>query len=128
MTQSRPGDMACTARPSTPVSGSSATTAAHCPPCRLSAVATRLYIDCAAVGEWSALETSEALLHECGHLFRDHAARADAKNVRDEERTAWNIAADAMLNLDLVQAGCRTLGQKGIVPAKLGLPDGRTTE
>ena len=33
-----------------------------------------------------------------------------------------------MLNLDLVQAGCRTLGQKGILPAKLGLPDGRTAE
>lgn len=33
-----------------------------------------------------------------------------------------------MLNLDLVQAGWRTLGQKGILPAKLGLPDGRTTE
>ena len=88
----------------------------------------RLYVDFDAVAAWSALENAEALLHECGHLFRDHAARADAKAVRDEERTAWNIAADAMLNLDLVQAGCRTLGQKGILPAKLGLPDGRTTE
>ena len=39
--------------------------------------------------------------------------------MRDGEHTAWNIAADAMLNLDLVQAGCRTLGQKGILPAKL---------
>src|SRR6478735_9508524 len=88
----------------------------------------RLYIDFDAVAAWSALENAEALLHECGHLFRDHAARAEARNVRDGEHTAWNIAADAMLNLDLVQAGCRTLGQKGIVPAKLGLPDGRTTE
>jgi hypothetical protein len=33
-----------------------------------------------------------------------------------------------MLNLDLVQASCRTLGQKGIVPVKLGLPDGMSTE
>src|SRR6478735_4093925 len=88
----------------------------------------RLYIDFDAVAAWSALENAEALLHECGHLFRDHAARAEARNVRDGEHTAWNIAADAMLNLDLVQAGCRTLDQKGIVPAKLGLPDGRTTE
>ena len=88
----------------------------------------RLYIDFDAVAAWSALENAEALLHECGHLFRDHAARAEAKGVRDGEHTAWNIAADAMLNLDLVQAGCRTLGQKGILPAKLGLPDGRTTE
>src|SRR6478752_953475 len=88
----------------------------------------RLYVDFDAVAGWSAMENAEALLHECGHLFRDHAARADARNVRDGEHTTWNIAADAMLNLDLVQAGCRTLGQKGIVPAKLGLPDGRTTE
>jgi len=88
----------------------------------------RLYVDFTAVAGWSPLENAEALLHECGHLFRDHATRADAKGVRDGERTAWNIAADAMLNLDLVQAGCRTLGQKGIVPATLGLPDGRTTE
>src|SRR6476620_10471701 len=51
----------------------------------------RLYIDFAAVAEWSALENSEALLHEGGHLFRDHAARVEAKSVRDEERTAWNI-------------------------------------
>lgn len=88
----------------------------------------RLYIDFGAVAAWSALENAEALLHECGHLFRDHTARAEARGVRDSEHTAWNIAADAMLNLDLVQAGCRTLGQKGILPAKLGLPDGRTTE
>jgi predicted metal-dependent peptidase len=88
----------------------------------------RLYIDFDAVAAWSALENAEALLHECGHLFRDHAARADARGVRDGEHTAWNIAADAMLNLDLVLAGCRTLGQTGILPSKLGLPDGRTTE
>jgi predicted metal-dependent peptidase len=88
----------------------------------------RLYVDFGAVASWSALENAEALLHECGHLFRDHAARAEARGVRDGEYTVWNIAADAMLNLDLVQAGCRTLGQKGILPAKLGLPDGRTTE
>jgi len=88
----------------------------------------RLYVDFDAVAGWSAMENAEALLHECGHLFRDHAARADTRGVEDHERTAWNIAADAMLNLDLVQAGCRTLGQKGIVPAKLGLPDGRTAE
>ncbi|HEY5151809.1 MAG TPA: hypothetical protein VIJ23_18765, partial [Mycobacterium sp.] len=88
----------------------------------------RLYIDFDAVAAWSALENAEALLHECGHLFRDHAARAEARSVGDGEHTAWNVAADAMLNLDLVQAGCGTLGQKGILPAKLGLPDGRTTE
>ena len=88
----------------------------------------RLYVDFDAVAGWSAMENAEALLHECGHLFRDHAGRAETRGVEDHERTAWNIAADAMLNLDLVQAGCRTLGQKGIVPAKLGLPDGRTTE
>ena len=60
----------------------------------------RLYVD-HAVAAWSALENAEALLHECGHLFRDHAARAEDRNVRDSEHTAWNIAADAMLNLDL---------------------------
>ena len=67
---------------------------------------------------------SPRVLDAPGHLFRDHAARADARNVRDGEHTAWNVAADTILNLDLVQAGCRTLGQKGILPAKLGLPDG----
>ena len=88
----------------------------------------RLYVDFAAVAAWSALANAEALLHECGHLFRDHTGRAETTGVQEEERTAWNIAADAVLNLDLVHAGCRTLGQKGILPAKLGLPDGRTTE
>src|SRR3954452_21561191 len=53
----------------------------------------RLYVDFDAVAAWSALENPEALVHECGHLFRDQAARAEAKAVRAGERTAWNITA-----------------------------------
>ncbi len=34
----------------------------------------RLYVDFEAVAAWSALENAEALLHECGHLFRDMPA------------------------------------------------------
>jgi hypothetical protein len=45
---------------------------------------------------------AKALRNECGHLFRDDAGRADARAVRDGERTAWNVAAGVMLNFDLV--------------------------
>jgi predicted metal-dependent peptidase len=48
-------------------------------------------------------ELGRLLVHLCAHLIRDHAARAGAAGVPDENRRGhWNRAADAEINDDLV--------------------------
>jgi len=57
--------------------------------------------------------------HECGHLLRHHAARANARDPY-----GWNIAGDAEINERTLHApieGC-------ILPASLGLPGGDVAE
>lgn len=89
----------------------------------------RLYIDFEAVADWSARLCAEALLHECSHLFADHAARAaDVACVADHERPAWNLASDCEINDDLRDAGCDELAGMGFFATKLGEPDYQTAE
>jgi hypothetical protein len=52
----------------------------------------RLYIDLEAVTPKGPRWCAEALLHECGHLFGDHAGRAADLGVQSEPRFDWNIA------------------------------------
>lgn len=95
----------------------------------------RLYIDFGAVAQRGDLWCAEALLHECGHLFMEHASRAvDLGLVKDGKFTdalvakRSNIAADCEINDDLAEAGCTTLAEGGVLPARLGLPDHETYE
>ncbi len=47
-------------------------------------------------------ELGRLLIHLCAHLIRDHATRARATGVADENRRAhWNRAVDAEINDDL---------------------------
>lgn len=67
----------------------------------------RLYIDPALlVGDdaWSVLDASGVLLHELGHLLRVHADRATAL-PQPFSHPLWNLAADAEINDDLLDAG-----------------------
>ncbi|HEU5416369.1 MAG TPA: hypothetical protein VFV41_01675, partial [Streptosporangiaceae bacterium] len=65
----------------------------------------RLYIDPQQLGDWSVLEVAGVLLHEVGHMVRDHAGRARTVVVTDEPaRLRWNLAADAEINDDLLAA------------------------
>ena len=65
----------------------------------------RLYVNPRRLPEWPVIHTAGVLLHEAGHLIRDHAERARAVNVMDEEsRLRWNLAADAEINDDLLAA------------------------
>lgn len=41
-----------------------------------------------------------AVLHECGHVFRQHFSRRGVRNPRK-----WNIAGDAVINKDIRDAG-----------------------
>ena len=88
----------------------------------------RLYIDFEAVAPRGARWCAEALLHECCHLLGDHAARADAFGVKPEQRRTWNVAADASINDDLRDAGCKTIEQDGVLPKQFGLEDDQTAE
>ena len=83
----------------------------------------RLYIDFGAVVSKGLAWCSEALLHECGHLYNDHAARATEHAVKDDERFTWNLAGDAEINDDLVAAGCVTIADSAVLPSSLGMDD-----
>src|ERR1700737_4963674 len=53
----------------------------------------RLYLDPACFASWTPSQAGAVLLHEIGHLVRDHAGRAESAGVDDHRR--WNYAADA---------------------------------
>jgi predicted metal-dependent peptidase len=88
----------------------------------------RLYIDFDAVTSKGPVWCAEALLHECCHIFGDHAARSDDAAVSDDERQLWNLSADAEANDDLAAAGCKTIDADGILPGSLGEEDHQTAE
>ncbi|HOQ91012.1 MAG TPA: hypothetical protein PLX03_12800, partial [Candidatus Hydrogenedentes bacterium] len=82
----------------------------------------RLYYDPAVIQRWSVEELSGVLYHEISHLLRDHASR-----MKDFDRTAANIAADAEINDDLLAEGVKLPGQP-VTPATIGQPDGLLAE
>lgn len=90
----------------------------------------RLYIDFDYIeqAEWGPTLCAEALLHECGHLFGQHAERAADSLVRDEERRDWNVSGDLEINDDLRDAGCTELTKIGMLPDKMGFEDYQTAE
>ena len=59
----------------------------------------RLYYNESWVATHSVEENAAVLIHEVGHLLRDHEARKRAAAIRDER--LWNTAADCEINDDL---------------------------
>jgi predicted metal-dependent peptidase len=89
----------------------------------------RLYVNPDRLTEWSVPEVAGVLLHEVGHLVRDHAGRARTMNVDGEElATLWNFAADAEINDDLVASGVELPNGGGVTPALLGEKAGMVAE
>jgi predicted metal-dependent peptidase len=70
----------------------------------------RLYVDPARVDEWSVEQIGGVLFHEVWHLLREHHARAEQLGAGIDARR-WNLAADAEINDDLVEASIRLPGQ-----------------
>jgi len=86
----------------------------------------RLYLDPSTLAAWGPQLAGGVLVHEVGHLVRAHAERADALGAdRDHER--WNVAADAALNDDLIEAGV-PLPEGVVTPGGLGLAAGGIEE
>ncbi|MBU8840168.1 vWA domain-containing protein [Mycolicibacterium goodii] len=89
----------------------------------------RLYMDPELlVGDqgWSVREVSSVLLHEVGHLLRVHAERATAL-PQPLSYLAWNYAADAEINDDLLAAGVVFPGEP-VTPQALGCEPGGLAE
>lgn len=82
----------------------------------------RLYVDPFRVDEWTVEEIGGVLLHEVWHLLRDHHTRAE-----QFEAFQWNLAADAEINDDLVNAGI-TLPDNPVLPRDFHQPDGLLAE
>ena len=75
---------------------------------------------------WDSTTAGAVLLHEVGHLIRDHAGRAAAL-TQPYVHLAWNLAGDAEINDDLLAAGVPL--PAGVVrPADLGCEDGGLAE
>lgn len=87
-----------------------------------------IYLDPHRLTTWSVEECAGVLLHEVGHLVRDHARRGDALGLADHQRRfRWNVAGDLAINDDLVADGV-PLPANTLTPAGLGLPSGRLEE
>lgn len=89
----------------------------------------RLYMDPALLigpGAWSPAVAGAVLLHEVGHLLRDHSGRAEAL-PQPYQPEAWNLAADAEINDDLLAAGV-ALPEGVVTPAALGCKDNGLAE
>ncbi|MBV9329119.1 MAG: hypothetical protein JO352_35900 [Chloroflexi bacterium] len=86
----------------------------------------RLYVDPVTFGGWGPQLGGGVLVHEVGHLVRVHAERADALGA-DYDHDRWNLATDAALNDDLLEAGIALPGGV-LTPTGLGLEDGGIEE
>jgi predicted metal-dependent peptidase len=85
----------------------------------------RLYYNDNWVATHSVEENAALLIHEVGHLVRDHEGRKHAAAVRDHRR--WNTAGDCEINDDLHREGLPLPGDPPL-PAKYGLESGNTAE
>lgn len=87
----------------------------------------RLYVDPAMLGEkWSIPVAGAVLVHEVGHVLRNHAERAEAVDI-SVDRMCWNLAGDAEINDDLLAAGL-VLPEGVVTPEGLGCADGLAAE
>lgn len=89
----------------------------------------RLYVDPEMLGGpdgWPIPLAGGVLVHEVGHVLREHGPRADAVDPV-VDRLAWNLAADAEINDDLIAAGL-ALPEGLVTPEGLGCAPGHAAE
>jgi predicted metal-dependent peptidase len=85
----------------------------------------RLYYNDVWVARHTVEENASLLIHEVGHLLRDHEGRKKAAGIRDHKR--WNTAGDCEINDDLHAEGLPLPGDPPL-PVKYGLQSGETAE
>ena len=88
--------------------------------------------DTKTLGEWTAAQAGGVVLHEYLHIYLKHSARfralVNAGTLQDNpaDRDLWNLAADAEINQNLLDAGVQL--PAGITPEVLGLPPHQLAE
>jgi predicted metal-dependent peptidase len=88
----------------------------------------RLYVNPGKLREWTVPQVAGVLLHEVGHVIRDHAGRGGAITGGDPVAAmVWNVAADAEINDDLIAARV-TLPENPVTPKSLKLPPNKVAE
>ena len=87
----------------------------------------RLFVDPVTLDEWPIDVVTVALLHEVGHVLRDHADRARGEGVDEVTKDRWNIAGDIEINEALALDGC-DIPDTWCTAAMLRLPAGRAAE
>src|SRR5262245_59561058 len=85
----------------------------------------RLYYNDAWLATHTDEENATLLIHEVGHLLRDHEGRKKAAGIGDQRR--WNTAGDCEINDDLQAEGLPLPGDPPL-PGKYGLQTGATAE
>src|SRR4030095_12276745 len=85
----------------------------------------RLYYNDAWVARHSVEENASLLIHEVGHLLRDHEGRKKAAGITDHRR--WNNAGDGESNDDPHAGGLPLPGDPPL-PVTYGLASGDTAE
>jgi predicted metal-dependent peptidase len=88
----------------------------------------RVYFDPDVVETWTVEQRMGALVHELTHVLRRHDKRAEMHGVGPENFTAWNVAADAAINGDIMSDSLLQLPGDPITPEKLGCEPGLTVE
>jgi len=88
----------------------------------------RLYWSRAAVEAWGLDQTAGVLLHEAGHVLRNHHKRAKSlvgERISEGTQKRLNIAMDMEINDDSTEWDSRLkLPDDAILPSKFSLPDG----
>lgn len=89
----------------------------------------RLYFDPEA--KWSVDVYTTVLYHEVCHLLRDHAGRGESLGITPEtpeNAVAWNVAADAEINDDVIREGFNDWPFQVVTPGSLNQKDGLFAE
>src|SRR5436190_9985559 len=85
----------------------------------------RLYYNPAWIAAHTVEENAAVLIHEVGHLVRDHADRKKAAGAHDDRR--WNTAGDCEINDDLHAEGLLLPGDPPL-PGNFGMKTGQSAE
>ena len=88
----------------------------------------RLYVDIDGAAHWPVETLGSLLVVQANHLLREHAERADALNLAEEDSDAWSDAADAEINDDLVDLLSLPEGDEVVLPDDFGMQRGRLAE
>ena len=81
----------------------------------------RVYYDPRCLALWTKIAFATGLIHELGHVLRDHAGRRGSRDP-----VLWNLASDGAVNDD-IQSPLALL-DSDFHPTKAGLPTGQTED